>query len=68
MAAQVTSIDNIGFVLVTLGLTRYQEGKAERAIEALRDLTSPRALVIRDETGYPPSMFRSSTMNIRRTS
>ena len=37
-----------GFVLVTLGLTLYQEGKTERAIEALRDLTSPRALVIRD--------------------
>ncbi|MDE2277061.1 MAG: cation-translocating P-type ATPase, partial [Burkholderiales bacterium] len=29
-------------------LTLYQEGKTERAIEALRDLTSPRALVIRD--------------------
>ena len=37
-----------GFVLVTLGLTLYQEGKTERAIEALRELTSPRALVIRD--------------------
>ncbi len=37
-----------GFVLVTLGLTLYQEGKTERAIEALHDLTSPRALVIRD--------------------
>jgi len=37
-----------GFVLVTLGLTLYQEGKTEGAIEALRDLTSPRALVIRD--------------------
>lgn len=37
-----------GFVLVTLGLTLYQEGKTERAIEALRDLTSPRALVVRD--------------------
>jgi Ca2+-transporting ATPase len=37
-----------GFVLVTLALTLYQEGKTERAIEALRDLTSPRALVIRD--------------------
>ena len=35
-------------VLVTLGLTLVQEGKAERAIQALRDLTSPRALVIRD--------------------
>ena len=37
-----------GFVVVTLGLTLYQEGKTEHAIEALRDLTSPRALVIRD--------------------
>ncbi len=37
-----------GFVLVILGLTLYQQGKTERAIEALRDLTSPRALVIRD--------------------
>ena len=37
-----------GFVLLTLGLTLYQEGRTERAIEALRDLTSPRALVIRD--------------------
>ena len=37
-----------GFVLVTLGLTLYQEGQTERAIEALRELTSPRALVIRD--------------------
>jgi len=36
------------FVVVTLALTLYQEGKTERAIEALRDLTSPRALVIRD--------------------
>jgi len=38
----------LGFVLITLGLTIYQEGKTERALEALRDLTSPRALVIRD--------------------
>ena len=37
-----------GFVVVTVGLTLYQEGKTERAIEALRDLTSPRALVLRD--------------------
>ena len=37
-----------GFVVVTAALTLYQEGKTERAIEALRDLTSPRALVIRD--------------------
>jgi P-type Ca2+ transporter type 2C len=37
-----------GFVAVTMALTLYQEGKSERAVEALRDLTSPRALVIRD--------------------
>lgn len=37
-----------GFVLVTLALTLYQEGKTERAIDALRDLTSPRAQVVRD--------------------
>jgi P-type Ca2+ transporter type 2C len=31
-----------------LALTLYQEGKTARALEALRDLTSPRALVLRD--------------------
>ncbi|MEK6733199.1 MAG: cation-translocating P-type ATPase [Candidatus Omnitrophota bacterium] len=38
----------LGFVFVVMGITIYQEGKAEKAIEALRDLSSPRALVIRD--------------------
>jgi Ca2+-transporting ATPase len=38
----------LGFVFVVMGITIYQEGKTERAIEALRDLSSPRALVIRD--------------------
>ncbi len=37
-----------GLVLVVLALTLYQEGKTERAIASLRDLTSPRALVLRD--------------------
>lgn len=37
----------LGFVFVVIGITIYQEHRAERAIEALRDLTSPRALVIR---------------------
>ena len=37
-----------GFVVVKLALTLYQEGKTERAIEALRDLSSPRALVVRE--------------------
>jgi Ca2+-transporting ATPase len=31
-----------------MGITLYQERKTERALEALRDLSSPRALVIRD--------------------
>jgi Ca2+-transporting ATPase len=33
---------------MTVGLTLYQEGKTERALEALRDLSSPRALVMRE--------------------
>ena len=37
----------LGFVFVVIGITLYQERKTERAIEALRDLSSPRALVIR---------------------
>ena len=37
-----------GMVLLMLGLTLYQEGKTERALEALRDISSPRALVVRD--------------------
>jgi P-type Ca2+ transporter type 2C len=35
-------------VLVVVGITFYQERKTERALEAIRDLSSPRALVIRD--------------------
>jgi Ca2+-transporting ATPase len=37
----------LAFVFVVMGLTLFQERKAERALEALRDLSSPRALVIR---------------------
>ncbi len=36
------------FVFVIMGITFYQERKTERALEALRDLSSPRALVIRE--------------------
>ena len=38
----------LGFVFVIIGITLYQERKTERSLEALRDLSSPRALVIRD--------------------
>jgi Ca2+-transporting ATPase len=35
-------------VMVVMGITVYQERKTEHALEALRDLSSPRALVMRD--------------------
>ncbi len=35
----------LGFVCVVMAITIYQENKTERVLEALRDLTSPRALV-----------------------
>ena len=35
------------FVVVVIAITLYQERKTERALDALRDLSSPRALVIR---------------------
>lgn len=37
----------LGFVFVVMGITFVQERKTERALGALRDLSSPRALVIR---------------------
>ncbi len=36
------------FVCLIMGISIYQEGKTDRALEALRDLSSPRALLIRD--------------------
>jgi len=38
----------MSFVIVIIAITVYQEQKTERALEALRNLSSPRALVIRD--------------------
>ena len=38
----------LGSVFVVMGITIYQGRKTERALEALRDLSSPRALVVRD--------------------
>jgi Ca2+-transporting ATPase len=37
----------LGFVFVVMGITFYQERKTEKALDALKDLSSPRALVIR---------------------
>ena len=38
----------LAFVVIIIGVTIAQEQRTERALEALRDLSSPRALVIRD--------------------
>ncbi|MEW5770260.1 MAG: cation-translocating P-type ATPase [Pseudomonadota bacterium] len=38
----------LGFVLIIMAVTVLQERRTEHALEALRDLSSPRALVVRD--------------------
>jgi Ca2+-transporting ATPase len=38
----------LGFVFVIIGLTIFQERRTEKVLEALRDISSPRALAIRD--------------------
>ncbi|EEW25405.1 cation-translocating P-type ATPase [Rhodobacter ferrooxidans] len=40
----------LAFACLSVGITAVQEARTERVLEALRDLTSPRALVIRDGT------------------
>jgi Ca2+-transporting ATPase len=38
----------VGFATISVSIAIVQRGRSEKALEALRDLTSPRALVIRD--------------------
>lgn len=38
----------LGFVCVVMGITFFQERRTERSLDALRDLSSPRALVVRN--------------------
>ncbi len=38
----------LSFVFVIMGIEFYQEKKTEKALDALKDLASPRALVVRD--------------------
>jgi len=48
LAEPLDGISLMSFVLVVIGISIYQEHKTENALAALRDLSSPRALVIRD--------------------
>lgn len=38
----------LGFIAISIVITLYQQRKSEKAIDALKDLSSPRALVIRN--------------------
>ena len=38
----------LGFVFVVMGITFVQRRRTERSLEALRDMSSPQALVLRD--------------------
>jgi Ca2+-transporting ATPase len=38
----------LGFVIVVMGISFVQQRRTERSLDALRDLSSPRALVVRD--------------------
>ncbi len=48
LAEPLDGIILMSFVLVVVGIEIYQEHKTENALAALRDLSSPRALVLRD--------------------
>jgi len=49
------------FVFVVVGITFYQERKTERALDALKNLSSPRALVVRN--GEHKSIFGRELVN-----
>ncbi len=51
-------------VLLVIGLTLYQEQKSENALQALRDLSSPRAQVVRDGK---PKMVAASELVVGDT-
>ena len=52
----------LGFVFVVMAITIIQERRTERALDALRDLSSPRALVIRDGVHRRIAAAASSTL------
>ena len=48
LGSPVEAIILLVFAMLSIAITVVQESRSERVIEALRELTSPRALVIRD--------------------
>ena len=48
LAEPLDGVILMSFVVVVIGISLYQEHKTENALAALRDLSSPRALVVRD--------------------
>ena len=50
MGEPIDALMLLGFVFVVMAITIIQERRTEKALEALRDLSSPRALVIRNGT------------------
>ena len=48
LAEPLDGVILMSFVVVVIGISLYQEHKTESALTALRDLSAPRALVIRD--------------------
>src|SRR5512143_1657908 len=50
LAAPFDGIILMSFVVLVIGIEIYQEHKTENALAALRELSSPRALVLRDGT------------------
>lgn len=50
----------LGFVVIIMVVTILQERRTETALEALRDLSSPRALVIRDGAATASPAAKSS--------
>ena len=48
LGSQAEALFLLGFVFVVSGTTLAQERRTQRALESLRDLSAPRALVRRD--------------------
>src|SRR4051812_23577508 len=48
LAEPLDGVILMSFVVVVIAISLYQEHKTENALTALRDLSSPRALVVRD--------------------